>query len=585
MRSRHQTNGMCNMRKIAIFAPNNVRLLDLTIAAELFGRTRTIDGPAYQISFCSQAEEVTAGDGHLAIRVESRLDALAAAHTIIVVAAQAADLPTRKAAPVQYVRVCDAYGAGFFYIPGSDTCLRVGGFVLAQLGIQPDSARYSVRVPIGSPIAALTFGGAASGLAGFLPAAAAYASNNGRDIFGFSATGRIELDARTQSPFGTVRSFVRLDANFGAGANYGQTGSLASSIGINSFNLTAGPTINRELVFLNKGFIQFAGITAGRVQSFFDFYADAINYAGLWGSNSTVWAAAYTYTAGGGWSITASMEDPVSRRGPINSVINVGNVAGIAPGAATAFGAQGNVAAGLGRVVMPEIVANVRWDQPWGAVQVSGAIHNVQAHLYPATAAVISAAQTTYAQPVVSASKIGFAVQAGLQFNMDMVAPGDKLWLQATYARGSIGYVQGNNLAFVGGLNGTAAYGVGIARSSNGPGWATTTESDCVFNYTGGCDMSKAFNVLAAYKHYWTPTISSGVFGGFYQVTYSSASNTPVNPFALTGAVAGGSLFTSGVNNFRNLRIGTNLVWTPIKNFDIGAEITYARYMSAWSAP
>ncbi len=502
-----------------------------------------------------------------------------AAGLVSVVAAQAADLPTRKAAPVQYVRVCDAYGAGFFYIPGSDTCLRVGGFVLAQLGIQPDSARYQVRVPIGTPITALSFGGAASGLAGFLPAAGAYASNNAREIFGFSATGRIELDARTQSPFGTVRSFVRLDANFGAGANYGQTGSLASSIGANAFNVTAGPTINRELVFLNKGFIQFAGITAGRVQSFFDFYADAINYAGLWGSNSTVWAAAYTYTAGGGWSITASMEDPVSRRGPINSVINVANVSGIAPGAATAFGATGNVAAAIGRVVMPEIVANVRWDQPWGAVQVSGAIHNVQAHLYPATSAVITAAQTTYAQPVVSASKIGFAVQAGVQFNMDMVAPGDKLWLQATYARGSIGYVQGNNLAFVGGLNGTAAYGVGIARSSNGPGWATTQDSDCVFNYTGGCDMSKAFNVLAAYKHYWTPTISSGVFGGYYQVTYSSASNTPVNPFANT--TGSGALFTSGVNNFRNLRIGTNLVWTPIKNFDIGAEITYARYMSA----
>ncbi len=501
-----------------------------------------------------------------------------AAGLVSVVAAQAADLPTRKAAPVQYVRVCDAYGAGFFYIPGSDTCLRVGGFVLAQFGIQPDSGLYRVTPSVGAPITALTIGGNATGLAGYLPGAGNYVSNNARDIFGFSATGRIELDARTQSPFGTVRSFVRLDANFGAGANYGQTGSLASSIGINSFNLTAGPTINRELVFLNKGFIQFAGITAGRVQSFFDFYADAINYAGLWGSNSTVWAAAYTYTAGGGWSITASMEDPVSRRGPVASVINVANVSGIAPGAATAFGATGNVAAGLGRVVMPEIVANVRWDQPWGAVQVSGAIHNIQAHLYPATSAVITAAQTTYAQPVVSASKIGFAVQGGVQFNMDMVAPGDKLWLQATYARGAIGYVQGNNLAFVGGLNGTAAYGVGITRSTNAPGWTGIADNDCVFNYTGTCDVSRGFAFVGAYKHYWTPTVSSGVFGGYYQVTYSGASNTPINPFS--GTTGSGSLFTSGINNFRQFRVGTNLVWTPIKNFDIGAEFAYAQYMS-----
>ena len=39
--------------------------------------------------------------------------------------AHAADLPVRKAAPVDYVRVCDFTGAGFFYIPGTDTCLQV----------------------------------------------------------------------------------------------------------------------------------------------------------------------------------------------------------------------------------------------------------------------------------------------------------------------------------------------------------------------------------------------------------------------------------------------------------------------------
>ena len=34
-----------------------------------------------------------------------------------VVGAQAADLPSKKAAPATYVKICDAYGAGFFYIP------------------------------------------------------------------------------------------------------------------------------------------------------------------------------------------------------------------------------------------------------------------------------------------------------------------------------------------------------------------------------------------------------------------------------------------------------------------------------------
>ncbi|MGU3330977.1 porin, partial [Methylobacterium mesophilicum] len=42
-------------------------------------------------------------------------------------AAQAADLSIKKAAPIEYVRVCSAFGAGFAYIPSTDTCLRISG--------------------------------------------------------------------------------------------------------------------------------------------------------------------------------------------------------------------------------------------------------------------------------------------------------------------------------------------------------------------------------------------------------------------------------------------------------------------------
>ncbi len=31
--------------------------------------------------------------------------------------------------PMEYVRVCDAFGKGYFYIPGSETCLKIGGYV------------------------------------------------------------------------------------------------------------------------------------------------------------------------------------------------------------------------------------------------------------------------------------------------------------------------------------------------------------------------------------------------------------------------------------------------------------------------
>jgi len=31
--------------------------------------------------------------------------------------------------PVEYVRICDAFGTGFYYIPGTETCLQIGGRV------------------------------------------------------------------------------------------------------------------------------------------------------------------------------------------------------------------------------------------------------------------------------------------------------------------------------------------------------------------------------------------------------------------------------------------------------------------------
>ena len=55
-----------------------------------------------------------------------------AAGIVAVASAQAADLPTRKAAPVEYVRVCNVGGITGWTLPGSDTCLKVSGFVTAQ---------------------------------------------------------------------------------------------------------------------------------------------------------------------------------------------------------------------------------------------------------------------------------------------------------------------------------------------------------------------------------------------------------------------------------------------------------------------
>ena len=54
-----------------------------------------------------------------------------AAGLVAVTGAKAADMPV-KAAPVNYVKICSLYGDGFYYIPGTDTCLKMGGYLRVQ---------------------------------------------------------------------------------------------------------------------------------------------------------------------------------------------------------------------------------------------------------------------------------------------------------------------------------------------------------------------------------------------------------------------------------------------------------------------
>ncbi len=96
--------------------------------------------------------------------------------------AQAADaIVIAEPEPVEYVRVCDVYGAGFFYIPGTETCLRIGGEIRAQLGTADSDAA----------------GGNY------------YAMND--DRWNSHARGRIYFDARSETELGLLRGYARVD--------------------------------------------------------------------------------------------------------------------------------------------------------------------------------------------------------------------------------------------------------------------------------------------------------------------------------------------------------------------------------------
>jgi hypothetical protein len=53
--------------------------------------------------------------------------------------AQAADLAL-AVEPIDYVKVCDAFGTGYYYIPGTDTCLRIGGHIQLDMWFYDDSS-------------------------------------------------------------------------------------------------------------------------------------------------------------------------------------------------------------------------------------------------------------------------------------------------------------------------------------------------------------------------------------------------------------------------------------------------------------
>ena len=107
--------------------------------------------------------------------------------------AMAADLPSRKSAPAEYVKICDAYGAGFFYIPGTDTCLKIGGMARGEFAyIQPGNILTIPTFKASAPAPGV-------GNTTFVPRGTI-------DAAGFSARGRIELDARTQTAWRWRRS-------------------------------------------------------------------------------------------------------------------------------------------------------------------------------------------------------------------------------------------------------------------------------------------------------------------------------------------------------------------------------------------
>lgn len=356
---------------------------------------------------------------------------LGAAGIMAATGAQAADLPVAPE-PVDYVRVCDAYGAGFYYIPGTETCLKIGGGIRAEYRVWDND------------------------------------SKKGNDT-STRARAYLRMDARTNTEYGLLRTYV--DLWFTSDSYEGESGKNT----------------------VRQAFIQFGGLTAGRTESFFDFYTGDTfeSVFDLAQSDRRPTLLGYTAAFSNGFSASVSVEDGTVRRHEIFNALT------------------GNDAYGGHR--FPELVANLRVDQGWGSAQLSGALHDVRDGVGNN-----------------DDSELGWAVQAGVTFNLPMIAAGDSVSFQAAYAEGATDYVTP-------GLEGSSF------------------DFDAIRRPSGTLELTKAWSVSGGFTHFWTPEVSTAI-----TTSYVDVDNW--------GKLA----------DVKEWDIQGNIVWSPVSGFLIGAEFEYA---------
>jgi hypothetical protein len=438
-----------------------------------------------------------------------------AAGLVAMTGAQAADLPV-KAKAVQYVKICSLYGAGFYYMPGTDICLKVGGWARFETGLGYNGS--------------FTFG--------------PFRGNGNNRVShdnNWRVKGTATFDARQQTAYGTLRGYIAV-------------GVSTNNVGLNDIAAN----------YANRWFIQFAGFTIGHSQSFFDFYSIGANQYGLVtpGSDSGDggWDVfGYTAQFGNGFSATLSAE--VQRR---TQIINTAARSAATINAATAAVTAGTVGfqaidtsglqiTGVGYEGhnYPDLVGNLRVDQAWGSAQVMGALHNVATTYYGTTEAT--------GHP---SDKMGYALGAGIKLNAPMIAPGDYFQAEVDYTKGASRYSAMFAQAFS-----FSKYDSGAAFGTLGFG----IESDAVFGPDpAALELTTTWGVNAAFTHFWVPTLKSTLWGNYRQVNYNTTANAAlcaVQPLA--GLVVCD-------NDWSVWGAGLRTEWSPVKEFQLGLEVYYS---------
>jgi hypothetical protein len=467
--------------------------------------------------------------------------------------AQAADLPV-KAKAVEYVKVCSLYGAGFFYIPGTDTCIKLGGYLRVDT----------------------TFNGGIydapdwSGDAG--------QGNRYKNYFAARSRMALTVDTRTATEYGVVRTFGQGDFQFSTlGNNTLNPSSVNQTSPVGSANLLDTP--GGGYVAVEYVFIQFAGFTFGKSSSAFATPWNGYpgnNSSFLLGGHDTVTGVnniQYTAQFGNGVSGTIGLDDPTVFNRTVVQNLSIPLTATL--GTANAYAG----------VHSPDVVGNIRIDQAWGLFQVSGALHEVDGSYNILNTATVAGATglAPAAPPALSEisghpeTKWGGAVMAALNIKNIPTGAGDDIKVDATWAKGDTKQVistSGASPSFaMFGNSGVGAYqSVGLGMTTDAVYLPVANGGD------GALHLTTAYGVRGAFNHNWDPYWSSSLFGSYSAVRYDGTAKASIcaNYIGTTGAknVGGVQQFTCNPD-FNVSQLGAITRWTPVKNLTFSAEVMW----------
>jgi hypothetical protein len=461
-----------------------------------------------------------------------------AAGLVAMSGAQAADLPV-KAKAVEYVRICSLYGAGFFYIPGTDTCIKLGGYLRADTSFNASGA-YDSPNWTGAPGQA----------------------NRLRNYFIARSRQDLNIDTRTATEYGVVRTFF--DA---------------------TFNWTTGDAIAGGTLGVYYAFIQFAGFTFGKAVSQFD-----TPWTGYPGNNTSyligghddvtgINQIAYTASFGNGVTGSISLEDPSAYNqgglyntssGPSGAFANVGGTpisvtgAGLATQTLLSTGVPGTPS--YGGVAAPDIVGQIRVDQAWGLFQASVAAHNLHASYY-GTSATLNEAN---GHP---SDTWGWAGMLALSIKNIPTGPGDTINMDLSYANGASRYVIGgvspNNFSMFGGTSAPGAYqSLAIGISGDGVFGGSSFTSPTATSI----QKSTAWGFRGAYTHNWDAYWNTSIFGSYSSLRWGATGAALICGGVGFANVAG---LTTCNPDFNIAQIGLVTRWTPVKNLTFSGEVLW----------